>query len=209
MSGKSHGRRSLLGYSPWGRKELDTTERLHFLSLWVGHCGHGAAREKLCLVGWPGGNQTSQGQTLPSAGCVPRRAGWALLGPSGFSVWLSPSRPGAPWGGSLPVPPHSVQHSQGLAQGSGHCGESPDSWLFKMHALQKMGGVLLTPRKAGMEGKGVAEAWVGRSEGVLPRRDGTRRVQSDQLRPWACHCLPSHPRGQRLKEAPGPRHTGK
>ena len=25
-------RRSLVGYSPWGCKELDTTERLHFLS---------------------------------------------------------------------------------------------------------------------------------------------------------------------------------
>ena len=30
LPGKSHGRRSLVGYSPWGRKELDTTERLHF-----------------------------------------------------------------------------------------------------------------------------------------------------------------------------------
>ena len=28
--GKSHGQRSLVGYSPWGRKESDTTERLHF-----------------------------------------------------------------------------------------------------------------------------------------------------------------------------------
>ena len=28
--GKSHGRRSLVGYSPWGHKESDTTERLHF-----------------------------------------------------------------------------------------------------------------------------------------------------------------------------------
>ena len=28
--GKSHGRRSLVGCSPWGHKELDTTERLHF-----------------------------------------------------------------------------------------------------------------------------------------------------------------------------------
>ena len=28
---KSHGRRSLLGYSPWGHKELDTTEQLNFL----------------------------------------------------------------------------------------------------------------------------------------------------------------------------------
>ena len=26
---KSHGQQSLVGYSPWGRKELDTTERLH------------------------------------------------------------------------------------------------------------------------------------------------------------------------------------
>ena len=27
---KSHGRRSLVGWSPWGHKESDTTERLHF-----------------------------------------------------------------------------------------------------------------------------------------------------------------------------------
>ena len=27
---ESHGGRSLVGYSPWGHKELDTTERLHF-----------------------------------------------------------------------------------------------------------------------------------------------------------------------------------
>ena len=30
LPGKSHGRRSLVGCSPWGRWELDTTERLHF-----------------------------------------------------------------------------------------------------------------------------------------------------------------------------------
>ena len=30
LPGKSHGRRSLVGGSPWGRTELDTTERLHF-----------------------------------------------------------------------------------------------------------------------------------------------------------------------------------
>ena len=29
LSGKSHGWRSLVGCSPWGRKESDTTERLH------------------------------------------------------------------------------------------------------------------------------------------------------------------------------------
>ena len=30
LPGKSHGWRSLVGCSPWGLKELDTTERLHF-----------------------------------------------------------------------------------------------------------------------------------------------------------------------------------
>ena len=30
LPGKPHGRRSLVGCSPWGRKESDTTERLHF-----------------------------------------------------------------------------------------------------------------------------------------------------------------------------------
>ena len=31
LAWKFHGQRSLVGYSPWGRKELDTTERLHFI----------------------------------------------------------------------------------------------------------------------------------------------------------------------------------
>ena len=30
LPGRSHGRRSLVGFSPWGREELDTTELLHF-----------------------------------------------------------------------------------------------------------------------------------------------------------------------------------
>ena len=30
LPGKSHERRSLVGYSPWGRKESDMTEQLHF-----------------------------------------------------------------------------------------------------------------------------------------------------------------------------------
>ena len=29
LPGKSHGRRSLAGYSPWGCKESDMTEQLH------------------------------------------------------------------------------------------------------------------------------------------------------------------------------------
>ena len=30
LPGKSHGWRSLVGYSPWGREESDATEQLHF-----------------------------------------------------------------------------------------------------------------------------------------------------------------------------------
>ena len=30
LPGKPHGHRSLVGYIPWGHKELDTTEQLHF-----------------------------------------------------------------------------------------------------------------------------------------------------------------------------------
>ena len=30
LPGKSHGQRSLAGYSPWGHQESDATERLHF-----------------------------------------------------------------------------------------------------------------------------------------------------------------------------------
>ena len=30
LPGKFHGWKSLVGYRPWGRKESDTTEQLHF-----------------------------------------------------------------------------------------------------------------------------------------------------------------------------------
>ena len=33
LPGKSYGWRSLVGYSPWGRKESDMTERLHSLTV--------------------------------------------------------------------------------------------------------------------------------------------------------------------------------
>ena len=37
LPGKSHGQRSLAGYSPWGRKESDTTERANNLVFsWAG-----------------------------------------------------------------------------------------------------------------------------------------------------------------------------
>ena len=50
LPGKSHGRRSLVGCSPWGHKESDTTERLHFhFSLsWTGE-GNGNPLQCSCL----------------------------------------------------------------------------------------------------------------------------------------------------------------
>ena len=35
LPGESHGRRSPVGYSTWGRKELDTTEQLHFTNPYI------------------------------------------------------------------------------------------------------------------------------------------------------------------------------
>ena len=50
LPGKSHGRRSLVGCSPWGREELDTTERLHFhFSLSCIGEGNGSPLQCSCL----------------------------------------------------------------------------------------------------------------------------------------------------------------
>ena len=50
LPGKSHGRGSLLGYSPWGRKEWDTTEWLcfHFSLLCFGEA-NGIPLQCSCL----------------------------------------------------------------------------------------------------------------------------------------------------------------
>ena len=50
LPGKSHGRRSLEGCSPWGRWGSDTTERLHFhFSLWCIGEGNGNPLQCSCL----------------------------------------------------------------------------------------------------------------------------------------------------------------
>ena len=50
LPGKSHGWRSLVGCSPWGREESDTTERLHF-HLSLSHIGEGNGNplQRSCL----------------------------------------------------------------------------------------------------------------------------------------------------------------
>ena len=63
LPGKSHGRRSLVGCSPWGFKELDTTERLlfHFHALEKAMATHSS------VLAWriPG---TTEPGGLPSMG---------------------------------------------------------------------------------------------------------------------------------------------
>ena len=50
LPGKSHGRRSLVGCSPWCREESDTTERLHFhFSLSCIREGNGNPLQCSCL----------------------------------------------------------------------------------------------------------------------------------------------------------------
>ena len=50
LPGKSHGRRSLVGYRSRGREELDTTERLHFhFSLSCIGEGNGKSLQCSCL----------------------------------------------------------------------------------------------------------------------------------------------------------------
>ena len=50
LPGKSHGQRSLVGYSQWGREESDTTERLHFhFSLSCIWEGNGNPLQCFCL----------------------------------------------------------------------------------------------------------------------------------------------------------------
>ena len=50
LPGKSHGQRSLVGCSPWGREESDMTERLHFhFSLSCTREGNGNPLQCSCL----------------------------------------------------------------------------------------------------------------------------------------------------------------
>ena len=57
-SGKSHGQRSLMGYSPWGHKELDTTKQLNNNSLMM-LSNHSVGEDSLESLGLQG-DQISQ-----------------------------------------------------------------------------------------------------------------------------------------------------
>ena len=84
MPGKSHGQRSLVGCSPWGRKESDTTERLqfHFSLSCIGE-GNGNPLQCSCLENprdggawWAAVYGVAQSRTRPkrlssSRKCIP------------------------------------------------------------------------------------------------------------------------------------------
>ena len=95
LPGKSHGQKSLVGYSPWGRKELDTTEQLPF------HCslscigeGNGNPLQFSCLENprdggawWAAVSGVAQSQTrlkrLSSSSSSSSILYWC------FSFWLA------------------------------------------------------------------------------------------------------------------------
>ena len=76
LLGKSHGRRSLVGCSPWGRLESDMTERLHFhLSLSCIGEGNG---NPLHVLAWRIPGMAEPGG-LPSTGSHRVRHDWSDL----------------------------------------------------------------------------------------------------------------------------------
>ena len=97
LPGKSHGRRSLVGCSPWGRKESNTTERLHF-------------HFSLCCIGEGNGNPLQ-------CSCLenPRdgRAWWAAVyGVTQSRTWLISEaiQPSHPLLSPSPPAPNPSQH---------------------------------------------------------------------------------------------------
>ena len=106
LPGKSHGWRSLVGCSPWGRQESDTTERLHFhFSLACIGEGNGNSLQCSCLENprdggawWAAVYGVAQSQTrlkrLSSS-----FSSWSPLSPSSLfyslcncdSLWVTPA----------------------------------------------------------------------------------------------------------------------
>ena len=65
LPGKSYGQRSLVGYSSWGRKESDTTERLHF--------PYGFLQARILeLVAMPSSRGSSQPRDRTCISCIGR-----------------------------------------------------------------------------------------------------------------------------------------
>ena len=97
LPGKSHGLRNLVGYSPWGHKEWDRTERLHFHFLSLGGAcpthrpfcapsGHRGPFPLLKILRHLPSQPRETGRPLQGLGCWRNRP--ASL--SGFPLAISP-----------------------------------------------------------------------------------------------------------------------
>ena len=80
LPGESHGWRSLVGYSPWGCKESDTTEQLHFHFLSPMLLNHHSYPLKSHLLHKPSKIHLKTSPALSQHGCgdIP----WAFCLPS-------------------------------------------------------------------------------------------------------------------------------
>ena len=88
LPGKSHGWKSLVGCSPWGRKESDTTEQLHFHALKKGMAPHSS------VLGWRIPEMGEHGR-LPSMGSHRVRHDWSDLAAAAAVCFI-------PWSSCMP-----------------------------------------------------------------------------------------------------------
>ena len=94
LPGKSHGRRSLVGCSPWGRTESDTTERLHFhFSLSCFGEGNGNPLQCSCLE-----NPRYGGAWWAVSGVAQSRTRLKRLSSSSSRLTHGPREHGESWG---------------------------------------------------------------------------------------------------------------
>ena len=93
LPGKSHGWRSLVGYSPRGCKELDTTERLYFtLYRWLLPWTHWTTASPILITGSPGPRRPWAALCRTSCWCV---WGWGWAAGASTSLFFSNSQAGA------------------------------------------------------------------------------------------------------------------
>ena len=97
LPGKSHGQRSLVGCSPWGLKESDTTERLHFhFSIPCIGEGNGNPLQCSCLENpwWAAVYGVAQSRTrlkrLSSSSKYLPSKEWVMMAASKPLVWMLP-----------------------------------------------------------------------------------------------------------------------